>query len=882
MMKRIPAWRRYARIFGADPRADVDDELEFHIETRVEELVAQGWDPASARRQAESQFGDLAAIRQAGEELHGRRRRTLERRDWWSGYLHDVRYTLRCMRRATTFTIAVVLTLGLGTGAIATVFTLANTLFFRRLPVDRPEQVAMVQATKERGRMPGWVSYPEYVHFRDHTRSFAGLAAHYSNAPLFTTIRNQSREVTGAVVSANFFPLLGLQPALGRFFRDDEDAVPDRDRVAVLGYDAWSKWFGRSPEVLGAPLRINGATFTIVGVAPEAFRGITIQPDDVYLPTMMSRAAFTWCADSLAVDCRPFYMIGRLANGRTAAEAEAEMSTLLPTWWTGQDGGNSAIRVLPARGVFHPDLSRSEERRFVELLAAVAATLLLVCCANLAGLLMSRNMARKREFAIRSSLGAGNARLMRQLATESMVLALGGGLAGLLLSRGLTAALNALFYSADRSGRPIYYNFAPEPRVLFAVAAVSMLAGLLAGVIPAWRTLERSGAASLKQPRIGRWLAGAQAAAAVALAAIAGVLAVSAQALLTASHFDAAHVALLRIRPRAAHYTPERAQQFVRAAIQRLEALPAVESATMVGTGAVLVGNNAQAALPEWIGTRSIHCTYLRIGPRYFETLRTPVLRGREFDQRDNLQSPAVALVSESLARTLWPGGAAIGALVEVNGRPHQVVGIAADVTLQNRTEAQRPYVYTPYWQNAAQVETQLAVRVKGDPAAMLPEIVREVGRGDPDVPIGNTVTLAADMAAGISSERITGAFLSFAAGLSVVLAGIGLYGVLAYSMSHRTREIGIRMAVGATAAGVRRMVVREGMAVVLTGVAAGVGLSLGGAREVRHLLYGSGAGDAAIYAAAAVLVAAVGLLACWIPARRAAAIEPMSALREQ
>lgn len=309
--------------------------------------------------------------------------------------------------------------------------------------------------------------------------------------------------------------------------------------------------------------------------------------------------------------------------------------------------------------------------------------------------------------------------------------------------------------------------------------------------------------------------------------------------------------------------------------------MPAVESATMANA-AVLVGRDTQVSLPGRPEIQSLHCSLLSIGPRYFDTVRIPFLRGRDFDSRDNVQSPHVAIVSDALARRLWPSGAAVGATVLVDRRPYQVVGIATDVSLQTRGSPLLPFVYTAFWQSAAQVDASLAVRVKGDPGAMLPALARELSRVDPDVPVAETVTLASQIGASLQSERITAGFVSFAAVLAILLTGVGLYGALAFAVSRRTREIGIRIAVGAQAAGVLAMVIREGMTVVLAGIALGLGLALASVRMVRHLLYGSGSADAQIYVAAALVVAGAGLIACWFPARRAASIEPITALRDQ
>ena len=862
---------------------ELDRELRVHLEREVEKLMRSGLTQQEASRRARLALGGLDPVKEDCRQARG-----------VSGLetaAQDLRYAWRGMRRRPAFTIAAVLTLGFGTGAISTVFTLANTLLFRELPVDRPERVVIVQATRRHGRWPGWVAYPDYVHFRDQAKTLEGLAAHYSTAPLFVTAGHRSQEVNGAVVSANFFPLLGLRPALGRFFRQDEDSVPDRDRVAVLSDEFWRNWFGSSPDALGASLKINGTAFSVIGVAPPTFRGVTVQPDEIYIPTMMSRAGYRWCEDAFARDCTVFDMIGRLRDGYTVGQARAEMSTLLAeSWAAAKEGENTGISVLRATGVLHPDIVRRSEVRFLKLLAGVAGVLLLVCCVNLAGLLIARNSARTREFAIRTSLGAGSRRLAGQLITESLLLAICGGGLGMLFSLVLTGALNAMFYSLDVEGRPLYYNFNPEPPVILAVLAVSMAAGFLAGIIPALKSIRTDAAESLKRHgtavgaglRLGRWLAGAQAVVAVALAAGAGLIAGSAHMLIAGINFEASHVALMRLRPRLLEYSPEKAQQFIRSAIGRLEALPGVESASMVGTGAALVGTGAKVALPGWTDSQAIECGYIEIGPRYFEALRTPIVHGREFDGRDTIRSLPVAIVSEALARRFWPEGSAMDATLMVNRRPRQVVGIVKDVPFRNRGEPARPYVFAPFWQNGAQVDARLLMRVKGDPAAMLPALVREVNRVDPDVPITETIPLTLQLSGSISSERITAGFVSYAAVLAVLLSAIGLYGALAFSVSRRTKEIGIRMAVGAGSREVLRLVIREGMTVVFVGVAGGLGLAIAATGTIRHLLYGSGGGDARVYAGAALVVAGAGLLACWVPARRAASVEPVTALREE
>jgi len=423
-----------------------------------------------------------------------------------------------------------------------------------------------IVANRGRPGGEGAVSHPDYLTFRDRTTTLSTLAAHYSTAPLFVDLNGNAKEVNGAVVSANYFPLLGLQPAAGRLFRADEDRVPDRDRVAVIGYNFWQVWFAGAPSAIGSTLTINGVAFTVIGVVPPQPAGLTPMPVELYIPTMMLRVGYRWCEDSLAVDCTILSMIGRLAPGRTLAEAAAEFPTIMPPAWAQAPvGENRGVGVQQPRGMSVDD----EEPRLIATLAGVAVVLLIVCCANLAGLLSAQSLTRQAEFAIRGSLGAGPLRIVRQVLTESLLLALLGGLGGLMLSHVFIGALSRLFFSMDDEGHPLLYDFHQSPAVIAVTLSAAVAAGLVFSVASAMRAVLHPARPALLRSTTSRWstsrwLLAAQAAIAVAMLATSTLLAASARRIVSGTNYEASHVALMRVRPRLVKYTPARAQQFQR------------------------------------------------------------------------------------------------------------------------------------------------------------------------------------------------------------------------------------------------------------------------------------------------------------------------------
>ena len=738
-------------------------------------------------------------------------------------------------------------------------------------------------------------SYPEYVYFRDHSKSFESLAAHYSTSPLSVVDQGDSKEARGAVVSANYFPMLGVRPSLGRFFLPEEDQVPDRNQVAVISFDYWQGRFGGDTQIIGRRVRINAIDFQIIGVTPPDFDGVLIgSPNDIWIPTMMLRAGYRWC-NGFTADCDFLSVMGRLAPGQTVTTAQAELSTLAAQLATAYPATNEDKRVLvfPAIGV-SPD-SREEFRYQMQLLMAVAGLLLLIACANVAGLWLVRGAARQKEIALRLCLGAGRARLVRQLLTESLLLALAGGVLGVILSFWGKDLLMALLV-ADSEGYRHAYDVSLNSRVLIYSCVLSLITGLLFGLVPALQSSRQDLTNALKRgdnrsgtshQRLGGGLVVAQIAVSLILLAGAALLVRSAANVQKGMNFDSEHVALMRLRPRLVQYTPEKAQAFTRDVVRRLSALPGVESVSLAKGGgfAWLESNDVSVALPGQIPDRpenEFHVDYHEIAPRFFETLKIPLIEGRDFDDRDRPDSPRVVIINETLARRLWPNHSSLDQVTMVENHPYRVVGVFKDSRLRNALESPLPFLYVPYWQNnfEPQIDSRLVVRVLGDPKEMLPTLRREVVAVDEKVPISEDLPMAEQVRGHYKPVILASRVVTCAGLIALFLTAIGLYGVLAFAVTQRTREIGIRMALGAKRADILRMVVRNGIGLTVVGLGVGLVGVFGLTRFVASLLFGVAPTDVLTIVSASVVLMAAALIASYVPARRATKVNPVVSLR--
>jgi predicted permease len=800
----------------------------------------------------------------------------------------DLRYGARMLLKRPGFTLIAVITLALGIGANTAVFSLVNSLFLRPLSVKDAERLVGIYEFRNGQVGAEDLSYADYLEFRDRNTVFSDLAAH-SHAWFWMAVGDESSELEGSLVSSNYFSVLGIEPHMGRFFLPEEDVVPGTHPVTVLSYRVWQQRFKGDPAIVGKTVRMNRLVFTVVGIAPRGFAGVYAGTNiDVWTPTMMSGMGQP-ARDQF--DRSRFWLdlIGHLKRGRTIEEARAEFTTLARQLETTHPETNKGLGVhlVPLKGL-HP-LNREVAFKVPGLLTAAVACVLLVACANLAGLLLARSRARRKEIAIRLALGARRARLIRQLLTESLLLALAGGALGLLIAVWAEDWI-VTFYAYGFSG----LNLSLDLLTLGLTFALSVATGLAFGLVPAIQATHPDLVMTLKadeetsgyrRSRLRSALVITQVAISLMLLIGAGLLLRSLSNVISNAGFDPQHIAHFRLRPGRLGYDTERAQTYHREVIRRIESLPGVQSAVLQGWGTpsfggseVTIGQPGQVPGPPENSPRIVAH---EITSRYFATMKIPLLEGREFNEQDRKGAPAVAIVNETLARQQWPGQRAMGGRIMVDGREHEVVGVARDALPRSSDKLPSPLIYLSYWQREL-TDSRLFVRVAGDPRAMLPLLRHELLAVDPEVHIGQEMSLAERTLMTFQSERLISNSLTGLGLIALFLSAIGLYGLLAFAVSQRRREIGIRIALGAQQTNVLFLVVGQGLKLALTGIALGLLGAAGLTRVLASFLYGVTPTDPITFIGVSLLLTIVALLACYLPARRAARVDPMVALRHE
>jgi macrolide transport system ATP-binding/permease protein len=913
--------------------SEMDAELRFHLESYAEDLIRSGVPRQEALRRARIEFG---GIERAKEECREARAANL-----LDSIHQDVRYGLRTLRKSPGFTAVAVLTLALGIGVNTTIFTAFDALVLRPRPVKDPDSlVAVFRTTPDEPH--GRFSYPEYIYYRDHAKSFSefalfafGMAVTSSDLPatgheaaprlakavgfqLPQLLQGSAQPIMCFFVSGNYLSMLGATPRLGRILLPADDQ-PNSLPVVMMSGNFWQQQFRADPKVVGSVLHLNGVAFTIVGITPQDFIGTAPDVPALWAPV----AAKVSLGGLSAQDLENRLVIaglpmGRLGLGVPLSDAQAELKVLAAQLHAShpEDESNASVSVAPGRN----NLASLEPMDWALITAAMSAValLLLIACANVASLLLARAAVRRKEIAVRLALGAGRWRLLRQLLTESVLIALLAGSLGLPLAGWMLHLLIVEIASAIPSfWGTVALQISPDVRIFAYTLLVSCAAGIVFGFAPALQcskadvnsSLKEEGAAfgqRLSRSRLrGILIAGQMAACLVLLISSALLLRGSQRALTLDPGYETRHVACLEMYNAAnLHYPQARLLQLNRDLIQRFASLPGVQSVAQASRdpigGIRWVDVSPVEATPSTSGADAGELPgagYSYVTPNYFDTLGIPIVHGRSFTPVEAEGQSAVVVISEATARRFWPGEDPIGKRLKIGSEKgsmsfpgekdpfiasSQVVGIARDVHSMDLRKIDESYLYLPLSQTRQWTRT-LLVRTEADPTPLLSAIGLEVRRVDPNLPvIVAPVHTLISMDPYFVISRVGGVLASIVGALGLLLACMGVYGMVSYSVAQRTREIGIRTALGAQGGQVIRLVLGEGLQPILAGMAIGVAASAGASRLLAATLFGLNPFDAVSFSGVSLLLGAIALIATYLPARRAMRVDPMVALRHE
>ena len=811
--------------------------------------------------------------------------------------LRDLRYAFRSLVKRPGFTIVAILTLALGIGINTTVFSLANSVFLRQLPVASPQNLVWIFSDRDNP-----TSYPEYLEYQQQTELFDDVMA-YEWVGLNLGSNGQSERVEGTLVSGNYFDVLGVKAELGRTFLPDEDKTPGASPVAVISHSLWQSRFNSDPNVVGKSMVLNGVQFTIVGVAPHDFVGAEEAfPRQAWIPLMMRASVRPGPAGAAGAlnnrNMRNLDVMARLKQGVTLRQAQAGMNVVAGRLAQSYPESNRNFQIaLYTAGNGRPAF-RSTLKPVTRILLGVVGLVLLITCANVANLLLARAARRRKEVAIRLTLGATRTRLIRQLLTESILLAVAGGLAGLILNFWLVNLLTALKPAVPL---PVNVEFHTDWRVLTFTLLLSVLAGITFGLVPALQASKHDLVPALKDhsQQLGerRRMFSLRNVLVIGQVALSIVVLIGAGLFLRSLNharainpgFDAEHILTLSFNTAAQKYEATKAEQFYQQLTNRVQALPGVQSVSLAQSAPLsyfyspafsspvfVEGHEPpQGEDPPFVGNNTV-------GPNFFRTLGVPLISGREFTDRDREGAPRVAIVNETLVRDLFPNTNPIGQRLRVLSRQPsswEIIGVVKDSKYRSLGEDSMPYIFLPYLQNP-QPAMALHVQTSGNPKELAAAVRREVQALDPNLPAFNVMSLADNIDISLLPARFGAVLLGVFGFLALLIASIGIYGVMSYGVSERTHEMGIRMALGARGRDVLRLVISQGMWLALIGVGIGAGVALGVTRLVKSYLYDVSVTDPLTFIGIALLLTAVALLACYVPARRATKVDPLEALR--
>ena len=803
--------------------------------------------------------------------------------------LQDLRYGARTLWKNPGFTLIAVVTLSLGIGANTAIFTVVNAALLRGLPYRAPERlVHLFETTPQKAFAQREFSYPDYQDYQ-RSQAFEGLGAYTGGGGILTG-RGEPQRIFAPAASANFFSVLGVEPLLGRTFREGEDK-PGAERVTVLTYGMWRRVFGGDPGVIGQTLTVSNNQYTVVGVLPPSFQ-FALRQADLWLPYQPTPNQLS----------RRFMhgtnLIGRLRPGVSLEQAHAETSAITQRIAEEHKESHAGTRLLLTP--LQEQVTGSVKPALLALLAAVGFVLLMVC-ANVASLLLARSLARQKEIALRAALGATRVRIIRQLLTEATLLSSLGGLGGLLVAGLGLDALMAALPQNQLAAMPFFETLRLDPGMLLFALALALLTGLVFGLAPALQAsridlqgaLKDGGRASggVAGQRLRSALVGSEIALAVVLLVGAGLMMKSLLRLMQVNlGFDPTNVLTMTVVLPAGKYTdPNRMVAYYQQAQERLAALPGVTGAGAVSQLPLQPGNTTRFIVegePAPPPGQETEANIRVASANYFQALGIPLAQGRNFAESDKADATRVAIINQSLAEKLFDRRSAVGRRLLFPSFPNQsveIVGVVGDVKTTGLDQAVRPVLYYPFTQNAS-IATNLVLRAKADAAAVANAARNECRALEPDVAIFNVQTmetLIAQTPAAFMRRApawLTGIF----AGVALLLAALGVYGVVSYSVSQRTREIGVRMALGARGADILKLVLRQGLSLTLIGVASGTVAALALTRWLDSLLYEVSARDPLTFALVIGALTLVALLACYIPARRAAKVEPVVSLRHE
>jgi macrolide transport system ATP-binding/permease protein len=879
---------------SAERSSDLDEEVRAHIDMQAQEYERHGMPPDAARAAALQRFGHVEQIKNQYRDL-----RALPS---FEAALRDVRYSARVLRRSPGFALMAFLTLAIGIGATTAVFSLVNRTLLQPLPVDRPQELVSLNNRGSRGLL-NLFSYPNYIDVRDRADVFAGLIA-YRFTPIGASANGVNERLWGYLVSGNYFDVLGVRSAIGRTISQADDALRGASPVTVISFRYWQQRFASDPGAIGQTIIVNGRKYTIIGVAPRGFFGTdVVAAPDLWFPLAMQPVIENGAPNIDDRRADTVFVIGRLAPRVSRAQASAALDGVAAGLAREFPDVNERTQVILSPPGLFGGAMRGPLLGFTGLLLTIAGLVLLLACVNLANLLLARAIDRRHEVAIRLSIGAGRIALVRQLLIESLILSSTAGAAGLMLAWWLMRTASAARLPIDI---PLVLDLPLDGRVLLFNIALSIVTAVMFGLVPALQATKADLAGVLKDSASSSerqsvaWrnaLIVVQVAVSLVLLTGAGLMwRALARTQTMALGFSTSGALEVSFDLRLQGYAPAQGRELQRRLLDAVRTLPSITNAALADVVPIDLHFSRTRVYPEGSAierdARAPVAFMSRVTPGYFQAMGTRLAEGRDFTDHDDQGSTLVAIVNRSLASRFWPGTSALGRRLRLGGTAEfgfalgarggplfQIVGVVEDSKFASFNDNGALGVYRPLAQ-AYSGSTTVVARTNGDVAAAIAGVRGAVRVLDPNMPIASARSFEQRLSVPLLPARVTALALASFGALALVLAAIGLYGVMSYSVSSRTHEIGVRMALGAQRDDVLRLVLGEGGRLIGIGLIAGVALAATLTRLMRFLLFGVSPTDPATYAAVVIALTGVALLACWIPARRALQTDPLEALR--